>query len=101
MFLIFKGGYEKTPKGTPCDEQQNEITSEEECKRAGKSLGFPFVRAYGWNNYFPACFADSMDADNIQVYYNLSPEPRRTDFRPNLSAICKKKGSKCSFVLII
>ena len=101
MFLIFKGGYEKTQDGTPCDEEQNEINSEEECKKAGKSLGFAFARAFDIDNYFPACFVDSMYDDNIQVYYNLNTEPRRTEFRPNLSAICKKKGSKCLLVLTI
>ena len=93
MFLIFKEVYEKTQVGFPCDKEQYEIKSEEECKRAGANLGFTFGAGYNGPNDFPAClYAD--DGRNL-VYYNRSPNPKRTDFNPKYSAICMKKGRKC------
>ena len=92
--LIFKGGYEKTEVGSPCDEKQYEIKSEEECKKAGKSLGLAFGQEWDGPNDFPAClYAD--DGRNL-VYYNRSPKPKRTDFNKKYSAICMKRGKKCS-----
>ena len=99
MFLIFKGGYEQTQLGSPCDGEQYEIKSEDECQRAGTNLGFPFFQGWNGPNDFPACFyAD--DGRNL-VFYNRSPNPKRTDFNPQYSAICMKKGRKCSLVLIL
>ena len=99
MFLIFIVGYERTKVGSPCDEEQYEIKSEEECKLAGTSLGLTWSNAFNITNDFPACLYS--DDGRNKVHYNQSPNPKRTDFNPKYSAICKKQGRKCLIVLTI
>ena len=84
--------YEMTQVGSPCDAEQYEINSKEECKQAGENLGLVWGGWFSGSNDFPAClYAD--DGRSL-VFYNKSPNPDRTNFSPKYSAICKEKGRK-------
>ena len=81
-------GAKKIQRGTLCSVTGlKEITSENECKAAGENLGL--VWAHSWNgpNDFPGCLY-AEDGRN-KVYFNTSPNPRRTNLSPNYAAICE------------
>ena len=82
--------FEKTSVGTLCSEEKYEITSEGRCKQAGELLGLGWAHSWYGTNDFPAClYAD--DRRKV-VYFNLSPNPGRTNVNQKYSAICMTKG---------
>ena len=82
--------FEKTRVGTLCRDEEYEITSEGQCKQAGELLGLQWANSWNGPNDFPAClYAD--DGRNM-VYFNLSPNPGRTNLNPKYSAICMTTG---------
>ena len=96
--FTFTATYRKTEGGFFCCEVQNEITSQQECKLAGESLGLYWAHAWNGPDDFPACL---YAANRNGVYYNLSPNPNRITFNPKYSAICKSKGRHFFLVLTI
>lgn len=80
--------HEKMPVGTLCNETKTEITSESECKEAGELLGLQWGHSWNGPNDFPACLY--AEDDRNRVYFNLSPNPSRTDVNQGYSAICRK-----------
>ena len=89
------------PVGSLCRDETYEVTSENECKQEGESLGLQWGAAWNGANDFPAClYAD--DGRNL-VYFNLSPNPTRTlteTKHKQYSAICKTPGKKNHFYSI-
>ena len=81
--------YAKTSPGTLCTDKKDEITSESECKQAAEHLGLPWASSWNGPNDFPACLYTA-DRRN-RVYFNLSPNPARTNVK-KYSAICRVKS---------
>ena len=85
--------YIKTKVGHYCSARANEIQSATECKKAGERLGLQWAQSWTGPNDFPAClYAD--DGRNT-VYFNLSPNPKRSNPNPKISAICRTAGKIC------
>ena len=83
--------YEKTSAGTLCSDVKYEITSESECKQAGELLGLQWKQSWDGPNDFPACLK-ALDGRD-KVYFNLSPNPGRTNVQETYLAICMTKGN--------
>ena len=64
---------------------------------ASAKLGLIWHRAWNGPDEFPGCLY-AEDGRN-KVYFNVSPNPRRTNLNPEYAAICK--GSKISTWLIL
>ena len=76
--------------GFQCRDEKDEVVSESECKESGELLGLQWAYSWGGTNDFPAClYAD--DGRN-SVYFNLSPNPSRTNVIQRYSAICRTEG---------
>ena len=91
--------YIKTKVGHYCSARANEIQSATECKKAGERLGLQWAQSWTGPNDFPAClYAD--DGRNT-VYFNLSPNPKRSNPNPKFSAICKTAGKNCFSLCVI
>ena len=85
---IFSVDYEKIQPGTLCtSEAMDEIRSEDECKEAAHRLGLQWAQSWNGPNDFPGCVY-AQDGRN-KVYFNVSPNPRRTNLNPEYAAICK------------
>ena len=85
--------YIRTKPGHLCSAVANEIPSANECKKAGERLGLQWAQSWTGENDFPAClYAD--DGRNT-VYFNLSPNPKRSNPNPKISAICRTAGKIC------
>ena len=92
-FIFFSKGnsvYEKKPVSTLCSDVKYEITSESECKEAGEVLGLTWAHAWDGPGDFPACL--HADDGRNEVFFNLSPNPGRTNVNPKYSAICRTNG---------
>lgn len=64
-----------------------EITSGAKCRQAASKLGLTWAYSFNGLHDFPGCF--HTEDDRNKVYYNLSPNPGRTNLNPNYAAICK------------
>jgi len=83
-------GAKKIQRGTLCSATgSKEITSENECKAAAKELGLVWAGSWNGPNDFPGCLY-AEDGRN-KVYFNTSPNPRRTNLNPNYAAICEAR----------
>ena len=88
--------YEKMSAGSLCSDAKYEITSESECKQAGELLGLQWKQSWDGPNDFPACLY-AEDGRNL-VYFNRSPNPRRTNVIPKYSAICMTTIGKTNHI---
>ena len=86
-FSSGKEKYNRTKIGSPCDQEQQEIESEEECKRAAATLDLQWGEAWNVPNGFPGCFY-AQDWRN-KTFFNRDPTPGRTNTYQKFSAICK------------
>lgn len=86
--ILLETSFEKIRGGALCEtEGYAEITSATECQAAARKLGLQWKAAWYGNNHFPGCLLSEIGQK--KVYFNLSPNPRRTDLNPNFAAICK------------
>ena len=83
--------YERTPVGILCSDQTFEISSQSECSQAGELLGLGWAHTWEGHGDFPACLY-AEDGRN-EVFFNLSPNPGRTNVNPKYSAICRVEGN--------
>ena len=89
---------QKIQLGTLCSTKGlHDIESEEECKAAGAKLGLIWHRAWNGPDEFPGCLY-AEDGRN-KVYFNVSPNPRRTNLNHEYAAICK--GTRIRICLIL
>merc|ERR1711962_1986782 len=81
-------GAKKIQRGTLCSATgSKEITSANECKAAAEELGLVWAGSWNGPNDFPGCL-HAEDGRN-KVYFNTSPNPRRTNLNPKYAAICE------------
>ena len=91
IYVLDNLEYEVTPKGSMCNSIHSEIKTVAECQRAAIKLGLQWGSAWNGTNDFPSCLL----AQDGKVYFNLSPNPGRTNVYPKYSAICRiKEGMK-------
>ena len=76
--------YARAAKGTLCSDEKDEITSESKCKEVGIFLDIPYSQALNGTAYYPGCFEYSG-----RLFFNRSPNPKRTNIRDVYSAICR------------
>ena len=71
----------------------DEIRTANECETAAQRLGLQWAQSWNGPNDFPGCFF-AQDVRN-KVFFNTSPNPRRTNLYHKYSAICKtRSGTK-------
>ena len=75
-----------TSPGSLCSDTRYEIKSETECKNAATALGHEWNKSWTGDNDFPVCFF--AHDWRKSVFFNLSPNPNRTNVHPKYSAIC-------------
>ena len=80
--------YEKLALGSLCYDVKHEVKSSQECELAGESLGLRWGEAWNGTSDFPSCL-HAEDGRNL-VYFNLSPNPGRTNVTSKFAAICRK-----------
>ena len=87
---MYLTGYTKIPRQTLCStDGLSEITSETECIAAAAQLGFRLnsPTSFDGPDDFPGCFRD--EDTRKTVFFNVSPNPRRTTLNSSYAAICK------------
>ena len=101
---VADASYEQKEAGHLCSAIDNEIQTAAECMKAAERLGLQWDSAWTGPNDFPKCLY--VDAGRNGVYFNLSPNPKRSNPNPKYSAICKIIGkifrassiSRCLYV---
>ena len=81
------------PINIVCKDKDYDITSEDECKRAGTKLGFDWGEVVNGSYEFPACFKPEDGFNKVYFNKNLKPVP---SINKNYSAICRSEGKHCA-----
>jgi len=80
--------FQKSAKGTTCNQQNLELQTEQECINACNELGYPYLGSWNGPGDFPKCtFTEGL---NRVCHFNTSPSPGRTNVNSQYAAICKK-----------
>jgi len=79
--------YEKSAKGTLCENEFLEIKTEAECKTACASLGYQYLSPWDGPGDFPRC--TFTEGYNKVCHFNTNANPDRASPNPQYAAICK------------